>query len=164
MSKSLYYDNLLSEEKNMRSWFLVKYLILQGLLVVVLGAVFVPLSPASLLAHGGKWKCRVKKMDSNRNGIIEKKEMEAFAEKRFQKKDKNKDGVIAEEEMHSCNCLRKRKKEKFQEIDTNKDGKISKEEMLSRFRKKFLEMDSDGNGSITKEEVKLCKSKRKKKK
>ncbi len=146
----------------MRNWFLIKYLLVQGLLVVMLGVVFIPLSPMSLLAHRGK-KCHIKKMDSDRNGVVEKKEMESFAEKHFQKKDKNKDGVIDEKEMHSCLCWRKEKKAKFEEIDTNKDGKITKGEILSRFKKKFREMDSDGNGSITKEEIKLCKTKQKQK-
>lgn len=98
---------------------------------------------------------RFERCDQNKDGKIERSEMQQMfnekADKIFAKKDKNNDGVITKDEMG-----RKTPEQRFAEHDINGDGKIDKVEM-DKFRdarsKQHFEMkDQNKDGYIDQSE------------
>ncbi len=82
---------------------------------------------------------------------------EVKAERWFDRLDTNKDGVITRAEMEA------RRAERFAKIDTNGDGIISLEEFNARAEARFTRADKDGNGEITKQEFITAKEQWRKK-
>ncbi len=64
------------------------------------------------------------KIDTNKNGKIDKEEFAGAVSKSFDKLDKDKNGYLDREEFKAVGPGAG---ELFDELDTNRDGKISKE-------------------------------------
>ncbi len=102
-----------------------------------------------------------KEMDKNGDGVVSKKEFDAFHNEHFKEMDTNKDGKITREEM---NAVHKKMMDKcdvsfdtrFDDSDINHDGALSKDEAgigMPMLFKHFDEIDANKDGKITKEEI-----------
>ncbi len=110
-------------------------------------------------------------LDMNRDGVIDKKDMQKFSKKEFNLMDKNKDGVVSKEEFFDFVCKKSCKqgnceceshankenldylKEYWDRIDKNGDGQITFQEKLNSDLDDFYSLDSNGDEKITKDEV-----------
>lgn len=110
-------------------------------------------------------------LDINKNGRIDKKDIEKFSKNEFNSMDMNKDNVLTKEEFFeyickknctkkSCDCKNLLKiddteyiKEFWDVMDKNKDGKITFEEKLDSDMENFFIMDLNGDGIISRDEV-----------
>lgn len=110
-------------------------------------------------------------LDINKNGRIDKKDIEKFSKNEFNAMDVNKDNILTKEEFFEyickkncnkkyCNCGNIAKiddteyiKEFWDIMDKNKDNKITFEEKLETDMENFFIMDINGDGIISREEV-----------
>ncbi len=104
-------------------------------------------------------------LDKNKDGVVSKKEFEAFHAERFKEMDTNKDGKLSEEEIDGDMSMKHRPMKemwqdpfdrRFDEVDINHDGGLSKDEAeigMPMLSKRFDEIDANKDGKITKEEV-----------
>ncbi len=110
-------------------------------------------------------------LDVNRDGIIDKNDIQKFSKKEFKLMDKNKDGVISKEEFFefvceksckqgNCECKSHANKENldylkeyWERTDKNGDGQITFQEKLDGDLDNFYSLDSNSNEKITKEEI-----------
>lgn len=101
-------------------------------------------------------------MDANHDGMISKKEFDAFHSKHFKEMDSNHDGKITPEEMQAAHSNKMHGHgdaligKRFEAADTNHDGALTREEakdmpMLSQH---FDEIDTNKDGKVTPEELK----------
>jgi len=87
------------------------------------------------------------KIDADKNGYIEKGEIEKYEEQSFNEIDTDKNGYITPEELLGD------KTGLFQSAeDTDKDAKISKAESVSRFSEYFKQMDKDNDNRVNEQE------------
>ncbi len=118
--------------------------------------------------HGGHRGGRMMQADKDGDGRISKAEAAAepkFAE-RFDKMDTNKDGFVDRADREQMG--REHREKWFADADANKDGKLSKAEMdgadakrRAEFQQKrqassaerFQRMDKNGDGSISRDEM-----------
>lgn len=110
-------------------------------------------------------------LDANKDGIINKKDIEKFSQREFVLIDINKDNAISKDEFFefvcdkscktgNCECKDYKNKEDlpylkeyWYRMDTNKDGSISKEEKLGVDLDSFYSLDDNSDGKITRDEV-----------
>lgn len=110
-------------------------------------------------------------LDVNKDGIINKKDIEKFSQREFVLIDTNKDNIISKEEFFefvcnksckqgNCECKNYKNKEDlfylkeyWYRIDSNKDDTISREEKLGVDLDSFYSLDYNNDGKITREEV-----------
>lgn len=118
--------------------------------------------------HGEMDEMTFKKLDTNGDGVISKKEFNAFNAKHFKELDTNKDGKLSLEElqggpkpgmgpgnggaMHGDGTTHL--DQRFNAADTNHDGGLDREEakqmpMLSQY---FDEVDANKDGKVTRQE------------
>jgi Ca2+-binding EF-hand superfamily protein len=103
-------------------------------------------------------------MDANHDGVVTKKEFDAFHTKHFKALDSNRDGKLSNDELPACDgehphparasgdmLISKR----FDTSDTNHDGGLSREEAKSTqmILQHFDELDTDKNGLVTLVEI-----------
>ena len=117
--------------------------------------------------HGGQDGPCLQELDKNKDGVVSKKEFEAFHADRFKELDANKDGKLSEEEMdHDMGENRANRPmrqlgqdpfdRRFDEVDINHDGGLSKDEAeigMPMLFKHYDEIDANKDGKMTKEEV-----------
>lgn len=110
-------------------------------------------------------------LDINKNGRIDKKDIEKFSKNEFNSMDINKDNILTKEEFFEyickknctkkpCDCKNLLKiddteyiKEFWDVMDKNKDGKITFEEKLDSDMENFFIMDLNGDSIISRDEV-----------
>jgi Ca2+-binding EF-hand superfamily protein len=119
-------------------------------------------------------------MDLNKDGLITKKEFDAYHNKHFKKMDANHDGKITIEEfeeahsaLHKDHCDEPHHRygqqhgydteqgksfisKRFEAADTNHDGGISREEAKSMpmILEHFDQLDTNKDGKVTEDEIK----------
>jgi Ca2+-binding EF-hand superfamily protein len=119
-------------------------------------------------------------MDSNKDGLISKKEFDAYQNKHFKEMDANHDGKVTIEEfeaahtkMHADHCDEPHHgfaqhqgydekhsdsfiSKRFEAADTNHDGALSREEAKSMpmVLEHFDELDTNKDGKVTEDEIK----------
>ncbi len=109
-------------------------------------------------------------MDTNHDGVVTKKEFDAFHDKWFKEMDANHDGKITREEMDAAHQkmagqmrdqMREQFKKRFDEADANHDGALSKEEAkkMPYVSEHFDEMDANHDGKVTYEEIEAAMKK-----
>jgi len=115
--------------------------------------------PGGVPSPGGKWIMDVlKEADKDNDGKVTFDELKSvrpnITEERFKFMDTNKDGVITKEDLENW---REKIKEKFKEADVDKDGKLSKDEMKKLFPRMtdeaFQRKDVNGDGYLTPDEL-----------
>jgi Ca2+-binding EF-hand superfamily protein len=102
-----------------------------------------------------------KRLDTNGDGVISRKEFDAFNAKHFEELDTNKDGKLTLEELQGGQTPRMghgdgttHLDERFNAADVNHDGGLDREEaknmpMLSQH---FDEVDANKDGKVTRQE------------
>ncbi len=116
---------------------------------------------------GGVADRMFEEMDTNHDGVVTKKEFDAFHDKRFQELDANHDGKITREEMETGRqkmmgqMMREQLKRHFEEADTNHDGALSKEEAqkMPFVAQHFDEIDANHDGKVTLDEIEAAHKK-----
>jgi Ca2+-binding EF-hand superfamily protein len=140
-------------------------------------ALAAPLAAACDMGHeGGFGGHSLKDMDKNGDGVVSKKEFDAFHNEHFKELDANHDGKITQEEMDAghtkmadkCKVKMKDKcdvkgekapqsfDDRFDEVDINHDGGLNKDEAeigMPMLFKHFDEIDTNKDGKISKDEV-----------
>lgn len=107
----------------------------------------------------------IKKMDLNKDGILQQNEIEKGVKSKFEALDTNKDGVIsADEQSAGIAAFKKDKAElygtfiemrirrlenRMRNADKNKDGVISSEEYEAYFGARYKNMDKDKDGILS---------------
>lgn len=100
-------------------------------------------SSAVALAHGGKGRW----MDANGDGKVTLAEAQEAAKKHFAKLDDNKDGVLDRAELDGKGSR------KFSRADANNDGKITQTEALSGVKDWFTRKDTNKDGVLSGDEL-----------
>ncbi|MEW5903496.1 MAG: EF-hand domain-containing protein [Pseudomonadota bacterium] len=136
-----------------------------GLLVLAQQAVACPGGQ-----HGAGAPCPVgggmtQLMDKNGDGVVSRKEFDAYHAERFQELDTNKDGKLSADEltpmhppMHGMlrGGMQMSFEQHFDAADTNHDGFLSREEAkdgMPILFDRFDENDANKDGKISKDEI-----------
>ncbi|GLK54709.1 Ca2+-binding EF-hand superfamily protein [Methylopila capsulata] len=106
---------------------------------------------------------RFDKLDKNKDGAVDKTEMEAASARAFDKADTNKDGVIDETEAKAIRDrmaerrgdrpAKANRKDRLERADVDKDGKITRDEFAASATPWLMRADSDKDGKVTKAEL-----------
>jgi len=107
--------------------------------------------------HGGHGEERFAKLDTNKDGKVDKNELAAGMRVFFDKLDTNKDGKVDKSELAA-------KQEKWHgrgghgggflaRMDQNGDGAIDATELQAAVNKRFERMDANHDGAIEKDEL-----------
>lgn len=91
-------------------------------------------------------KPEFQKMDTDKDGFVTSKEIQAYEAGKFEKLDKDENGVIDTDELAADNT------KMFQNADKDKDSKITKDESASQFSEYFKEMDKNKDDKISEAE------------
>lgn len=100
--------------------------------------------------------------DANKDGAIDKAEMDAARAARFAAADTNADGGLSLDEMKAMMGERSKRwserkmERRFNRLDADDDGKVTQAEMAAMFQKRgdmFKRADADGDGRITRAEA-----------
>lgn len=108
--------------------------------------------------HPGDWMFN--EMDANHDGVVTKREFDAYHAKWFKELDANHDGKISREELDAfrqkwAQRLHARFRQRFDAADTNHDGALSREEASSMpfVARNFDQIDANHDGKVTMEEI-----------
>ena len=82
-------------------------------------------------------------LDTNRDGMVTKAEMEDFATRSFRALDRDSNGSLSASELGSTVTS-----DQFLKMDTNRDGKISWSEYQAEVRADFAAADRNGDGIL----------------
>lgn len=93
-------------------------------------------------------------LDTDNDGTVDLKEIDASAEALFDKMEKDADGTIDRKEI-SGRVSRK----EFTAADPDKDGTLTKEEYLGKVAEMFKDADPDNDGTLDADELKSKKGK-----
>lgn len=124
------------------------------------------------LANSGDWGDRAERRqeminmiferaDTNKDGAIDRAEMEAAKKARFAAMDADGDGSISLDEMKASAAARSadRAERRFQRMDANGDGALDEAELVSARGRRhnldemFNRLDADDDGKVTREEA-----------
>jgi Ca2+-binding EF-hand superfamily protein len=99
-----------------------------------------------------------KEIDTNGDGKIERSELQAFLNKRFDEIDTNHDGKLSQGEIQAWRQAEKARREQaaFNRMDTNGDGGISKDESIGKVLAHFDQIDTNHDGVISPDEMKAA--------
>jgi Ca2+-binding EF-hand superfamily protein len=129
-------------------------------------AVAPALAEEGMAHHGGFAEKMFREMDANNDGVVTKKEFDAFHNKMFKEMDANGDGKITHEEMEAMHKkmagkMQEHFKQRFDEADANHDGALSKEEAqkMPMVAQHFDEIDTNHDGKVTMDEIKAAHEK-----
>jgi Ca2+-binding EF-hand superfamily protein len=119
---------------------------------------------------GGGMAARLKKADTNGDGMISREEAKALPHlaAHFDEIDANHDGQITADELRAYHQKQGGERMKnsgamFKKLDTNGDGKISRAEAQAgapRLAEHFDEIDANKDGFITMDEMKAAQARR----
>ena len=83
-------------------------------------------------------------LDTNKDGQLDKKELDAAAVKVFKKHDKNGDGYLDKSEFTAI----KGAKSRFEDLDAKGDGKLDMKELRDDASRKFDLLDKNRSGAL----------------
>jgi Ca2+-binding EF-hand superfamily protein len=155
--------------------------IISGLIIASSAMFGISMASACEPMHGGLQSTKTfVEIDTNKDGLITKKEFDAFHNKHFKEMDANHDGKVTIEEFDSGHSsLRKDHcdethpgfkqhhgyeaehgksfvSKRFEAADTNHDGALSREEAktMPMVLEHFDQLDTNKDGKVTEEEIK----------
>jgi Ca2+-binding EF-hand superfamily protein len=98
---------------------------------------------------------QILRYDSNNDGQVTRRELEAGLRQDFWQADTNRDGVLDAEEVRAVNLRRIRidQSTAIPLIDWNHDGVVDFNEFAAGMRSLFDEYDADGDGVVTLKEM-----------
>ncbi len=109
-----------------------------------------------------------KELDINKDGIIDKKDIQKYSKREFELMDTDKNGTVSQIEFFIfvckksctesiCNCDPNSDfsylQEYYDKVDSNMDGEITYQEKLDSDAEDFYNFDANHNGKITRDEV-----------
>ena len=130
------------------------------------------IASCSVVATSSAWACNpmqqdqpcdkfFSSIDTKKDGVISKKEFEAFHSKHFKEIDTNHDGKLTHDEFHASHAPMHKHHEgliakPFEAADTDHDGAVSREEAkaMPMLLQNFDEIDTNKDGKISQEEIK----------
>jgi len=83
-------------------------------------------------------------LDTNKDGQLDMKELDAAAVKVFKEYDRNGDGKLDKSEFMAIEGARSR----FEDLDANRDGKLDMKELRDAASRKFDLNDKNRNGAL----------------
>jgi hypothetical protein len=102
-------------------------------------------------------------MDANKDGVVTKKEFDAFHAKHFKEIDTNHDGKLSKDELDAMRPMPMMRggrpdnliSNRFDAADVNKDGALTREEAkeMPMLLQHFDEIDANKDGKVTPEEI-----------
>ena len=112
-------------------------------------------------SHGGKL---LEYLDTNKDGLVTKVEMQTAAAERISAADQDGDGAASAEELkeHFRAEHEARRTAKFAEKDANGDGSLSRDEVSQMPQEIFERIDQNGDGSLSQAELSAMKGKHRK--
>jgi len=103
------------------------------------------------------------RMDTNKNGSIERSEYlahkQAKAERKYTRMDKDGNGSVSKEEYASCKKRKHHKKRMFKRMDKDGDGQVSQNESMTAWSNWFKRIDANNDQVVTTDEVKAFNNK-----
>lgn len=102
------------------------------------------------------------RFDKNGDGKLSKDEAPPRLQERFEAIDTNKDGSLDRQEMQAAREKRGAKSvsERIAQLDKNNDGKLSKDETPQGLQKHFEEVDLNKDGFVDAQELEAARQKR----
>lgn len=122
--------------------------ILAASLVLAAPALAQPV-PSQPAAKSGARSNYLERIDTNKDGFVDRAEFRAGLQGLFDRKDANKDGKLSQDELKT---RRGDPAKRLASLDTDKNGSISREEFIATGEKRFARCDKDGDGRIAKGE------------
>ncbi len=109
-------------------------------------------APRSEDWHTGKML--IANFDSNNDGTVTRRELEAGLRQNFRQADTNHDGRLDPDEVAAANARRIKLDEStaMPLIDWNQDGYVDFDEFSAGVRSQFEALDLDGDGEVTPDE------------
>jgi Ca2+-binding EF-hand superfamily protein len=97
----------------------------------------------------------LRQADTNKDGVVTKEEVAAYADQRFARLDWNKDGTVDQADREA---LRKETvdyavKRMAHRMGAGPDGKVTREQFQAKAAERFARLDVDNDGKITRKEL-----------
>lgn len=110
---------------------------------------------------GGRLVKAFEKLDANKDGAVDREELEQQRARAFQRFDTNKDGAIDRAEVDALVKKREarggrgsdRVAKQFQAADKDRDGRVTKAEFLDKMPPWFARADANRDGKVTRQEL-----------
>ena len=107
---------------------------------------------AAQSAPEGGWRGGFfRKLDTNKDGKVERTEVQAWAEARFKALDTAGDGALTKEQYVDAMIakIRPRLEQRFDKLDANKDGKVTAAEFEAPALARFDRRDTGKTGALS---------------
>lgn len=82
-------------------------------------------------------------LDTNKDGVVQRSEYQAFMKRAFANLDKNKDGVLVVSEVTGVLTT-----DQFAATDANSNGSVTQTEFMNRVMADFAAADKSGDGKL----------------
>lgn len=110
---------------------------------------------------GARLEKAFQKLDRNKDGVLDRSEIEAQRARQFQRLDANKDGAIDQSEIEAVVKKREAKGgnggdkilKQFKAADRDGDGRVTKAEFIEKLPPWFKRADANGDGKVTRKEL-----------
>lgn len=140
--------------RNVESIMKTKWIVGSALLALVAGTA---LAAAQEGAPQGGWRGGFfRQLDTNKDGKVERTEVQAWSEARFKKLDTAGDGALTKEQYVDAMIaqIRPRLEQRFDKLDADKDGKVTAAEFEAPALARFDRRDTDKTGALSIDDLK----------
>ena len=139
--------------RNVESIMKTKWIVGSALVALIAGTAMA----ATEGAPEGGWRGGFfRQLDANKDGKIERTEVQAWAEARFKALDTAGDGALTKEQYVDAMIakIRPRLEQRFDTLDANKDGKVTAEEFEAPSLARFDRRDTGKTGALSIDDLK----------
>ena len=134
--------------RNVESIMKTKWIVGSALIALIAGTAMA----ATQNAPEGGWRGGFfRQLDTNKDGKVERSEVEAWAEARFKALDTAGDGTLTKEQYVDAMIakIRPRLEQRFDKLDANKDGKVTAQEFEAPALARFDRRDTGKTGALS---------------
>ena len=139
--------------RNVESIMKTKWIVGSALLALVAGTAMA----AAQGAPDGGWRGGFfRQLDTNKDGKIERTEVQAWSDARFKALDTAGDGALTKEQYVDAMIaqIRPRLEQRFDKLDANKDGKVTAAEFDAPALARFDRRDTGKTGALSIDDLK----------